>query len=161
LFLKLKISPDKETNPTIEKMPPMINSHLNHSMIATNNYIFVISEYNSNKCEAFNLKTLQWESLSDLNWPERQRTILAINGDYLYAFIGYNKYGIFDNVERINIKNLGNNKWKNIVVSNPNNNLNFYGVGIYYWNNKLYFICGKVELGNNNSDYKHKIRIIL
>ena len=81
-------------------------------MIVTDNYIFVFSGYSTNKCEAFNLRTLKWEALPYLNSPERQCPILAIIGDYLYAFMGHIQIGILDNVERIYIKTIGSNKWK-------------------------------------------------
>jgi len=140
------------------KMPSMLYSHWNHSMIATDNYIFVIGGYNSNKCEAFNLRTLKWEALPDLNSPERQYPILAVLGDYLYAFMGHTQFGVLDTVERIYIKTIGSNKWENVKVSNPNKvNMGFYGAGVFIANNKLYFIGGKVGLGDDDSDYKSEI----
>jgi N-acetylneuraminic acid mutarotase len=127
-------------------------------MIATDNYIFVIGGYNSNKCEAFNLRTLKWEALPDLNSPERQYPILAVLGDYLYAFMGHTQFGVLDTVERIYIKTIGSNKWENVKVSNPNKvNMGFYGAGVFIANNKLYFIGGKVGLGDDDSDYKSEI----
>ena len=158
LFLRVTINIEKESKARMVKMPSMLFSHWNHSMISNENYIFVIGGYNSNKCEAFNLKTLKWEAMPDLNSPERQSPILTIHGDYLYAFMGHTRFNILDTVERINIKNLGSNKWENVIVSNPNNvNIRFYGAGVYYVNDDLYFIGGKNGLGNDSSDYKSEI----
>ena len=158
LFLRLTINAEKETKAKMAKMPSMLYSHWNHSMIATDNYIFVIGGYNSNKCEAFNLRTLKWEALPDLNSPERQYPILAVLGDYLYAFMGHTQFGVLDTVERIYIKTIGSNKWENVKVSNPNKvNMGFYGAGVFIANNKLYFIGGKVGLGDDDSDYKSEI----
>ena len=140
------------------KLPSMKYSHWNHSMIANNDYIFVIGGYNSNKCECFNLKTLKWELMPDLNIEERQRPILAIYKDYLYAFMGYTQYAILDSVERININKLGSSKWEKLSISNPEkNNLKFYGAGIYNYKGILYFVGGKIGQGNEEDDYKGEI----
>ena len=139
-------------------MPPMIYSHWNHSMIANDNYIFVIGGYNSNKCECFNLETLKWESLPDLNSEERQRPMLVIYKDYLYAFMGHTQFNILDTIERINITKLKTSKWEKVSFSNPNNiNSKFYEAGIYNHNGELFFIGGKEGLGNNESDFKKDI----
>ena len=158
LFLRLTINRQKDIKVRMAKMPSMLFSHWNHSMIYNENYIFVIGGYNSNKCEAFNLRTLKWEALPDLNSPERQQAILTIHGDYLYAFMGYNQFNILDTVERINIKTLGSSKWENVIVTKGNNvNNRFYGSGVYYVKDNLFFIGGKVGFGNNESDYKTEI----
>ena len=142
----------------MKKMPSMLYSHWNHSMISNDNYIFVIGGYNSNKCEVFNTRTSKWEEMSDLNSPQRQRAILAIYDNYLYAFMGCTQLGILDTVERINIKDLKNSKWENIKVKNPLNiNIKFYGAGVYCLNGELFFVAGKKGLGNNDDDYKKEI----
>ena len=140
------------------KMPSMLYSHYNHSMISNDNYIFVIGGNNSNKCEAFNIRTAKWESMPDLNSPERQRAILAIYDNYLYAFMGCTQFGILDTVERIYIKDLKNNKWEKVNVKNPSNiNIKFYGAGVYCLNGELFFVAGKKGIGNNDDDYKKEI----
>jgi galactitol-specific phosphotransferase system IIB component len=142
------------------KMPPMIYSHWNHSMIANDNYIFVIGGYNSNKCEYFNLETLKWDSLPDLNSEERQRPMLVIYKDYLYAFMGHTQFNILDTIERINITKLNTSKWEKVSFSNPSNiNSKFYEAGIYNHNGELFFIGGKMGLGNNESDFKKDIYV--
>ena len=143
---------------TMVKMPPMIYSHWNHSMIANDNYIFVIGGYNSNKCEYFNFETLKWESLPDLNSEERQRPMLIIYKDYLYAFMGHTQSSILDTIERINITKLKTSKWEKVSYSNPSNiNSQFYEAGIYNHNGELFFIGGKLGLGNNENDFKKDI----
>lgn len=143
---------------TMVKMPPMIYSHWNHSMVANDNYIFVIGGYNSNKCEYFNLETLKWESLPDLNSEERQRPMLIIYKDYLYAFMGHTQFNILDTIERINITKLKTSKWEKVSYSNPSNiNSKFYEAGIYNHNGELFFIGGKLGLGNNENDFKKDI----
>ena len=43
-------------------------------------------------------------------------------------------------------------------MSNPNNvNTRFYGAGVYYVKDDLYFIGGKNGLGNGDTDYKSEI----
>ena len=158
LFLRITMNIENDSKAKIIKMPSMCYSHWNHSMIANENYIFVIGGYNSNKCEAFNMQTLKWESMPDLNSPERQCAMLFIYGDYLYAFMGYNQNDIMDSIERINITKKGHSKWENVIVTNNGNiNLKFYGAGVYNVKDKLFFIGGKYGHGNEEKDYKSKI----
>ena len=157
LFLRISIQ-QIDYKIKLSRMPDMLYSHFNHSMIGNEKYIFVIGGYNSNKCECFNLNTLKWESMPDLNSNERQRPMLTIYKDYLYAFMGYSQFGILDSVERINITKLGTSEWEKVSVSNPGRiNLNFYGAGLYNNNEILYFIGGKVGLDNDDNDYKNEI----
>ena len=156
LFLRVTINRQKEIKGRMAKMPSMLYSHWNHSMIYNENYIFVIGGYNSNKCEAFNIRNMKWESLPDMNCAECQQPILTIHGDYLYAFMGYNKFNILDSVERINLKTLS--KWENVIVNYGENvNRRFYGAGVYYVKENLFFIGGKIGFGNEDSDYKTEI----
>ena len=158
IFLRITINAETDSKAKMVKMPSMLFSHFNHAMISNDKYIFAIGGYNSNKCEAFNLTTLKWEEMPEMNSPERQRAALIIYGDYLYAFMGYTQFGILDTVERINIKKLGYSKWETVDISNPGKiNLRFYGPGLYLMNELLYFIGGKVGLGKDESDYKSEI----
>ena len=159
LFLRAFLQPN-DYKIILVKMPPMIYTHWNHSMIANDNYIFVIGGYNSNKCECFNLETKKWEPLPDLNSEERQRPMLVIYKDYLYAFMGHTQFNILDTIERINITKLKSSKWEKVAFSNPRNiNSKFYEAGIYNHNGELFFIGGKTGLGNNEIDYKKDIYI--
>jgi hypothetical protein len=118
IFLRISVQlSDYKVNLT--KMPNMLYSHWNHSMIVNDNYVFVVGGYNSNKCEYFNFKTLKWGGLPNLNSEERQRAMLIIYKDYLYAFMGYTQFGILDSVERINIAKLGTSQWEKVSISNP------------------------------------------
>ena len=155
IFLRINTNEQNISKVKLIRMPSMLYSHWNHSMIANDDYIFVVGGYNSNKCEAFNLNTLKWEEMAELNSSERQRTILTIYGNYLYAFMGYNQFGILDSVERINIKDLKNSNWEYVNISNPLNIDNkFYGSGVYCKNGEMYFIGGKKGFGNDENDYK-------
>ena len=158
IFLRIDLNVDGKVKMT--KMPSMLYSHWNHTMIANDNYIFVIGGYNSNKCEAFNLRTLKWEEMPNLYSNERQRTILTIHDNYLYAFMGYSQFGILDSVERINIniKDFGKKNWEVVTITNLSKiDIKFYGAGVYYLNGELYFIAGKKSLGNDDSSYKTDI----
>ena len=136
----------------------MLYPHWNHSMISNGNYIFVIGGYNTNKCEAFNLRTLKWEAMPDLISPERQKATLAIYGDYLYAFMGQTQFNVLDSVERINIKKLGSSNWENVIYSNPNKvNTKFYGAGVYIVKGQLFFLGGKIGVGDDQNDFKSEI----
>ena len=159
IFLRLILN---ETDCIIKmsKMPSMIYSHWNHSMIADDNYIFVVGGFNSNKCEYYSMKNMKWEAMPDLNSEERQRPILVIHKNYLYAFMGHTQYSILDSIERINISKLGSSssKWEKVSISNPNGiNMKFYGAGIYVKNNEVYFIGGKVGLDDEEKDFKNEI----
>lgn len=138
----------------------MNSAHWNHSIISNNNLIFVIGGYNSNnKCEYFDIKTLKWVEMYDLNLYERQRSMLVIYKNYLYCFMGYNQFKIFYSIERINKKNnISLNKWENISISNEFQlNLKFYGSGIFNYRDKLFFIGGKIGFEDNEKDYKREI----
>ena len=158
IFLRVSVPKETNSETKLVKLPSMIYSHWNHSMISNEKYVFVIGGYNSNNCEYFNLKTLKWEALPNLNSEERQRPMLVLYEEYLYVFMGFTQFGILDSIERININKLGTSKWEKVSISNPENiNLKFYGAGIYNLNEKIYFIGGKVGLGNDDSDYKAEI----
>ena len=158
IFLRITINAERETKAKMVKMPSMLYPHWNHSMISNGNYIFVIGGYNTNKCEAFNLRTLKWEVMPDLISPERQKATLAIYGDYLYAFMGQTQFNVLDSVERINIKKLGSSNWENVIYSNPNKvNTKFYGAGVYIVKGQLFFLGGKLGLGDDQSDFKSEI----
>jgi hypothetical protein len=159
IFLRITINKNDNKSKMV-KMPMMNYSHWNHSMISNDNYIFVIGGYNSNKCEFFNIKNLKWEKMFDLNCKERQRSMLVIHKNYLYAFMGYTQSDILDIVERVYIgdNNLTINKWENIIISNEYNlNLKFYGSGIYTRGNDMYFIGGKFGKSDNDNEYKKEI----
>ena len=156
IFLRIDLNVDGEVKMT--KMPSMLYSHWNHTMIANDNYIFVIGGNKSNKCEAFNLRTLKWEEMPNLYSNERQRTILYIHDNYLYAFMGYSQFGILDSVERINIKDFGKNNWEVVTITNLSKvNIKFYGAGVYYLNGELFFIAGKKSLTYDDDSYKTDI----
>ena len=156
IFLRIDLNVDGKVKMT--KMPSMLYSHWNHTMISNDNYIFVIGGYNSNKCEAFNLRTLKWEEMPNLYSNERQRAILTIHDNYLYAFMGYSQFGILDSVEKINIKDFGKKNWEVVTITNHSKvNIKFYGAGVYHLNGELYFIAGKKGLGNDESSYKTDI----
>ena len=157
IFLKIIISKN-DYQIKLYKMPSMYYSHWNHSMIGKDKCIYVIGGYNSNKCEYFNLKSLKWESMPNLNIEENQRPILAFNNDYLYTFMGYTQYNILDIIERINISQKDNSKWEIVQFINPYFiNIKFYGAGVFNYNTELFFIGGKEGLGNEDEDYKNKI----
>ena len=58
------------------------------------------------------MKNMKWEAMPDLNSEERQRAILVIHKNYLYAFMGHAQYSILDSIKRINISKLGSSSFK-------------------------------------------------
>lgn len=168
-FARIKLK-DISNSQNIIFMEKMLFSHFNHSMIYYNNQIFVIGGYNSKKCEIFELGLNKrnsniWIEISELN-EVRQRAMLLVENNYLYAFMGINQNSISDSIERINLNNLfnDNNKWENVFIYNPEGlNLKFYGAGIYKAKglnsneNCYYFIGGKTENKGEENDYKKSI----
>ena len=141
------------------KLPLMKNNHFNHSMIGDKEKIFVIGGYNSNKCEFYDIARKTWNEMPDLFAKERQRSMLYINNNYLYCFMGLSQNGILDSIERINLENMDAG-WENIIISKCDHiNLKFYGSGIIRknQNNKIYFIGGQKESKKKKNIYKRSI----
>ena len=157
LFLKVGPS-DKLYN--VVKLPDMKYSHWNHSMIADKGKIYVIGGYGSNKCEMYDLSSNTWSEMPDLIEKERQRSMLYIDNNFLYCFMGKSQNAILSTVERINLDNI-NAGWESIIVDTAKGitNLKFYGAGIIKNNNsnKIYFIGGKKEKRNKEEVYKRSI----
>lgn len=138
----------------ITKLPSMTFSHFNHSMTFCNGQIYVIGGYNSNKCEKFDIKTGTWQTLPDLVVPERQRPILIVHNNFLYAFMGISQINPIEKIERLNLNN-PNGKWENLPFVNSDKvKLGFWGCGIFRVksSNKYAFLGGKYanEEGNEN-----------
>ena len=141
------------------KLPLMKNYHWNHSMIADKDKIYVIGGYNSNKCEYYDIANKTWNDMPDLTSKERQRTMLFIENNYLYCFMGLSQTGILETVERINLEKIETG-WESIIVDNCGDiNLKFYGAGIIRMNqtNKIFFIGGKKENKKKETVYKRSI----
>ena len=132
-------------NQSATKLPSMKYSHWNHSMIANNGKIYVIGGYNSNKCEVYDIEKKTWSELPDLISKERQKSMLFIDKNNLYCFMGLSQSGILDTIEVLNLNNLDAG-WVNLIVDNSEEvNLRFYGAGIIKkkGSNKIIFIGGK------------------
>jgi hypothetical protein len=156
LFLSIS---DTSLSQTAIKLPLMNNYHWNHSMIAHKGKIYVIGGYNSNKCEYYDIENKSWNELPNLIEKERQRSMLFIENNYLYCFMGLSQAGILDTVERLNLDNTEAG-WESIIVVNSNHiNLKFYGSGIIRTNqsNKIYFIGGKKENKKKETVFKRTI----
>ena len=132
-------------NQNATKLPSMKHSHWNHSMIANNGKIYVIGGYNTNKCEVYDIEKKTWSELPELVSKERQKSMLFIDKNKLYCFMGLSQSGILDSVEVLDLIN-PNSGWVNLIVDNSEEvNLRFYGAGIIKkkGSNKIIFIGGK------------------
>ena len=142
------------------KLPEMKYPHWNHSMIADKGKIYVIGGYASNKCEVFDISSNTWSELPDLIEKERQRSMLFIEKNYLYCFMGRNQKELLNTVERINLDNVKAG-WESIIVDMGKEriNLRFYGAGIIKKNNsnKIFFIGGKKQRRNKEEGFKRSI----
>ena len=159
VFLSIPLLFNEKDPNNLSKLPNLINPHWNHSMIANENQIYVIGGYNSNKCERFDIINQKWFEMPDLKVKERQRAMLLIDDNYLYAFMGLSQFGLLDSVERINLGNLSNG-WEIVTFSNPNGlSLKFYGSGIRKIpdSEKYYFVGGKCEKDSNGNEFHKNI----
>ena len=142
------------------KLPDMKYSHWNHSMIADKGKIYVIGGYASNKCEVYDLSSNTWTEIPDLIEKERQRSMLYVDNNFLYCFMGRSQTDFLSTVERLNLDNV-NAGWESIIVDTgkERTNLKFYGAGIIKKNNsnKIYFIGGKKEKRNKEEAFKRSI----
>ena len=141
------------------KLPLMKRNHWNHSMISNEGKIYVIGGYNSKKCEIYDINNKSWKDMPDLNEKERQRTMLFIENNYLYCFMGLSQTGILDSIERINLEKM-DAEWENLIINHSKHlNLKFYGSGIIRMNqsNKIYFIGGKKQKKTKEIVYKRSI----
>ena len=145
LFLAIKPS---ELGQNAIRLPDMLYSHWNHSMIAEKGKIYVIGGYGSNKCEVYDINSKTWKEMPDLIEKERQRSMLFVEKNFLYCFMGMNQNGFLTTVEKLNLDNMSAG-WESVIVDTCNEkiNLKFYGAGIIRMNNcnKIYFIGGKKE----------------
>ena len=142
------------------KLPDMKYPHWNHSMIADKGKIYVIGGYASNKCEVYDLSSNTWTEIPDLIEKERQRSMLYVDNNFLYCFMGRSQTDFLSTVERLNLDNV-NAGWESIIVDTgkERTNLKFYGAGIIKKNNsnKIYFIGGKKEKRNKEEAFKRSI----
>jgi hypothetical protein len=59
------------------------------------------------ECECYNLKDRRWELLPGLNSARLNPALCIYNGQYLYAFQGWNRADVYlDTIEFINISNI-------------------------------------------------------
>lgn len=139
----------------VVKLPSLIFSHSNHSMIFYKNQIYAIGGYNSNRCERYDIKSSKWSMMADMNSIERQRPILLVESNYLYTFMGLSQFNSVESIERINLNNLSA-KWENIFFENPDNiRLGFYGSATFKLKNKnaYIFLGGKFSFDESLDDY--------
>ena len=142
------------------RLPDMKYPHWNHSMIGDKGKIYVIGGCGSNKCEMYNLNNNTWSEIPDLIEKERQRSMLFIDNNFLYCFMGRTQNEFLTSVERLNLDNV-NAGWENIIVDTGKEriNLKFFGAGIIRKNNtnKIFFIGGKKEKRNKEEAFKRSI----
>ena len=139
-------------------MPNMNYSHFNHSIIANNDFLFVIGGFYNNKCEYFNFSSFKWEEIQEINEKEIQKPMLFLYLKYLYSFNGYNQYEIYNKIYRININDLNNSIWESLTLNSLDIiNLKFYGSALFISNNELYFIGGSYVLDIKLDNFKKDV----
>lgn len=129
---------------SLQRKENMPDKKYSHSLIYNIDQILSVGGYNSNTCEKYDIKTGKWTRLSNLISPERQKPILYVHNNFLYAFFGYSKGQYLNSVERVNLKN-PKCKWENVPYNNEENiELGRIGAAIIAnEDGTIYFIGGK------------------
>ena len=133
-------------NSNIIRGPNSLKSHLSHTLLANENYIYSIGG-KDNCCEVFDINLNKWNYLPSLNHIQ-QYPILYIYKHYLYSFFGLDEFNEpTDIVQRLNLNNsLG--KWEDFQYIRNGINCKFYGAGIIKINeDEIYFMGGKDKIG--------------
>jgi hypothetical protein len=145
------ISYDYERNVFL-RMADLLTPRHSHSMIYHNENIFVVGGHSTNTTEKYDIKTQKWTKLSNLNYDEKQRPILYVYNNFLYAFFGYKNGSYVDTIERINTKN-SKAKWEIIPYKNPEKlDLKLIGCGILPENDTcVIFLGGKAKEARRNA----------
>ena len=147
---------------SFELLPEMINSHRNGSAIYHDKKIFIIGGENGSICEYYDFIKNKWIQLNNLN-NERNRPILLIFNNYLYAINGYDKSQTIMNCERLNLNNLENGKWEIFSFQDNTNGLfKLYGSGYVkdFTKNVFYLFGGIKKNQQGENEYNHNIFVI-
>lgn len=132
---------------------PQPKSH--HSMILFGEFIYSVGGMGTNTCERYDIKLAKWTKMHSLKSEERQRPILHIHQNWLYAFFGYQQGGYLNTIERISLKST-KSKWEQVIFSNPGNiNLGMYGAGVMPVPGGLYLVGGKTKEKTLSSVYQY------
>ena len=137
-------------NSNIIRGPNSLKSHLSHSLLVNDNYIYSIGGKDI-CCEVFDINLNKWNFLSSLNHIQ-QYPILYIYKNYLYSFFGLNELNEpTDIIQRLNLNNPFG-KWEDFQYIRNGLNCKFYGAGIIKVNeDEIYFMGGKDEKGIRNN----------
>ena len=112
-------------------------------MICNDEYVLSVGGYNSNSFEKYDIKSNKWTKMPNLKAEERQRPILFLNGNWLYAFFGYKKGAFMDTIERFNLK-ASKSKWESVMYRNLDKiNCSFIGAACISTDEGLFMVGGK------------------
>lgn len=134
-------------------------SKYNHSMICNDEFVISVGGYNSNSFEKYEIKLNKWTKMPNLRSEERQRPILYINGNWLYAFFGYKKGSFLDTIERFNLKS-PKAKWENVMYKNTENvNCAFIGAACISTEEGIFMIGGKDSTSARSSSIQYDFNL--
>lgn len=140
----------------LTKFPDMNVGRFSHSMIYHNNAIYVVGGHKNNTCEKFDLQTMSWLKLSNINFEEKQNSILIVHNNQLYSFFGYMSKNYLDSVERLKLSN-PKSKWEIFPLKNPEKiNLKLVGCGVVHDldnPNKIHFLGGKSKNDSKGASF--------
>lgn len=110
------------------RLQDMKMGHLDHSMYATNEYIYVVGGQ-STQCEKYDIAKKEWTMLPNLKISQKHST-LYIHNNYLYSFFGLDSDDNYvDIIQRLNLRN-DNARWENVSYVRNECNCKVYGCGI-------------------------------
>ena len=117
-------------NNQIQRREDMLEKKFGHSLVCYNDFIYSVGGYKTNSCERFDTKhgNGKWTRLSSMISEERQKPILYVHNNFLYAFFGYSNGQYLNTVERVNLKN-AKCKWEQVPYNNAENIENLGRVG--------------------------------
>jgi hypothetical protein len=134
-------------NNQVQRREDMLEKKFGHSLVCYNDFVYSVGGYKTNSCERFDTKhgNGKWTRLSNMISEERQKPILCVHNNFLYAFFGYSNGQYLNTVERVNLKN-AKCKWEQVPYNIPENIENLGRVGsaiIPHSDGSIYIIGGK------------------
>jgi hypothetical protein len=136
---------------TLTMLSNMTSSRANHSMIFYKDYIYAVGGAGTPHCERYDIEKNVWARFgTNLLSKERQRPILYVHKNYLYAFFGIGTGGaMLDSVERLNMF-MNTPKWEIVPYQNPDKldlKLEGCGIAMRKSDKELLFFGGKGKEG--------------
>ena len=140
----------------------------NHSMIVCGDYVFIVGGNMRKECEVYSISSNHLRNLNALNEIRESPTLFirSLSDDlvYLYAAFGLDSNGeVNTTIERICLKNVGDNPWELVSFANaPECDLKLIGAGIIHENSHILFVGGRRnnDLNSENEELEQSADIV-